>query len=181
VTRFRTFTDSFRTRLMVGYVLIAAVFAIAWGWSLYTPLTQAALRQQTRNLTSVAEAGALVSAKSTATASQIATGLVAHTDLRVTIVAKDGTVLADSQSDATTMENHANRPEIAAALAGKVGTDKRVSRTQGVEELYVAVPATVGGKPVAMRVSQPFTEIDAVAARSRDLRSCRVDRILSDL
>ncbi len=167
MTRFKTLADSFRTRLIVGYVLIAVVFAVAWGWSLYTPLTQAAQRQQTRNLTAVAEAGALVSAKSSTTASQIATGLVANTDLRITIVAADGAVLADSQSDRTKMENHLDRPEIAAALAGKVGSDKRLSRTQGIEELYVAVPATVGGNPVALRVSQPFTEIDAVAVRSR--------------
>lgn len=167
MTRFKTLADSFRTRLFVGYVLIAAVFSLAWGWSLYAPLTEAAMRQQTRNLTAVARAGALVSATSNATASRIATELVANTDLRLTIVAADGRVLADSQSDPKTMENHANRPEIAAALTGRLGSDKRVSRTQGIEELYVALPATVGGKPVALRVSQPFTEIDAVAARSR--------------
>lgn len=167
MTRFRTLADSFRTRLFVGYVLIAVVFSLAWGWSLYAPLTEAALRQQTRNLTAVAQAGALVSAKSTTTASQLASELVGNTDLRLTIVSADGTVLADSQSDERTMSNHADRPEVAAALRGRVGTDKRVSLTRGIEELYVAVPATVSGEPVALRVSQPFTEIDAAAARSR--------------
>ncbi len=167
MTRIATLADSFRTRLIVGYVLIAVVFAVAWGWSLYAPLTQAAERQQTRNLTAVAASGRLVASTSSATASDIASGLVADTDLRVTIVAADGTVLADSQSDPASMENHADRPEVAAALTGEVGTDRRVSRTRGIEELYVAVPATIAGKPGALRVSQPSTEIDEVAARSR--------------
>lgn len=169
MTRIRTLAGSFRARLIVGYVLIAAVFAIAWVWSLYAPLTQAALRQQTRNLTAVARAGALVAEEPSATPGIIANQIVANTDLRLTIVGTDGRVLADSESDPAVMENHGDRREIRAALAGQVGTDRRVSKTQGIEQLYVAVPATVGGQAVALRVSQPFTEIDTVARRSREV------------
>jgi two-component system phosphate regulon sensor histidine kinase PhoR len=169
LTRIRTLAGSFRARLVVGYVLIAAVFAIAWVWSLYAPLTQAALRQQTRNLTAVARAGALVAEQPDATPRTIADELVANTDLRLTIVGADGKVLADSESDPATMENHLGRPEIRAALSGQVGTDRRVSKTQGIDQLYVAVPATVDGQSVALRVSQPFTEIDTVARRSRQV------------
>ncbi len=167
MTRFRTLTGSFRVRLIVGYILIAAVFAVAWIWSLYAPLTQAALRQQTRNLTAVAQAGALVAVDSSATTDLIAHRLVANTDLRLTIVAQDGRVLADSQASPATMENHRDRPEIRAAFAGRIGTARRVSATQGIEELYVAVPAVVSGQPVALRVAQPLTEIEGVVRRSR--------------
>ena len=167
MTRIRTIAGSFRARLVVGYVLIAAVFAVAWVWSLYAPLTQAALRQQTRNLTAVARAGALVAENPNATPASIADQLVEDTDLRLTIVGADGRVLADSESDAAAMENHLDRPEIRAALAGQVGADRRVSKTQSLEQLYVAVPATVAGQSVALRVSQPFTEIETVARRSR--------------
>ena len=163
----RRYADSYRARLVIGYVLIAAVFAGAWAWSLYAPLTQAALRQQQRNLTAVAQAGAMVAAESSATPEQLSRQLVARTDLRLTIVAPDGRVLADSAIDPKTMENHRNRPEIVAALRGTVGVDRRKSQTQGIEELYVAVPATVDGQRVALRVSQPLTEIEAAAARSR--------------
>src|SRR5215831_19970543 len=45
------------------------------------------------------------------------------TETRATIIARDGTVLADSQADPKTMENHAGRPEVAAALKGKIGID----------------------------------------------------------
>jgi two-component system phosphate regulon sensor histidine kinase PhoR len=150
-------------------MLVAVVIAGAWAWSLYTPLTQAALRQQTRNLTAVAQAASLVAAESTASPAQIARRLVARTDLRLTIVAGDGTVLADSAEKPSAMANHASRPEIAAALEGKVGTSRRVSATRGDEELYVAVPANLDGQRVALRVSQPITEIEAVAARSRQM------------
>ena len=163
----RRYADSYRARLVIGYVLIAAVFAGAWAWSLYTPLTQAALHQQQRNLTAVAQAASLVAADSKATPAQLAKQLVARTDLRLTIVAPNGRVLADSAIDPTKMENHIGRPEIVAALSGKVGVDRRRSATQGIDELYVAVPASVGGMRVALRVSQPLTEIEAVAAQSR--------------
>ncbi|HJX83754.1 MAG TPA: hypothetical protein VJ723_05370, partial [Candidatus Angelobacter sp.] len=62
------------------------------------------------------------------------------TEMRATIIARDGTVLADSQADFKTMENHGSRPEVKAALEGMIGTNIRVSKTVGVEFLYLAVP-----------------------------------------
>ncbi len=167
MTRLRTVASSSAARLAIGYVLVAAVFAAAWLWSLYGPLTDAALRQQQRNLTAVAQSGALVAAQSPETPQRIAKQLVARTDLRLTIVAADGHVIADSNFDPGAMENHADRPEIARALSGEIGTARRVSDTAGIEELYVAVPASLAGARVALRVSQPLSEIEAVAARSR--------------
>jgi two-component system phosphate regulon sensor histidine kinase PhoR len=62
-------------------------------------------------------------------------------EARLTVIALDGTVLADSASDPAGMENHADRPEVAAALAGGVGADSRVSDTTDELQSYVAVPA----------------------------------------
>ncbi len=169
MSRLPAFAQSFRGRIVVGYALVALVLASAWAWSLYSPLTQAAVRQQTSNLTAVAQAASLVASESSATPMQVARRLVARTDVRLTIVAGDGVVLADSAEVPSEMDNHANRPEIAAALKGEVGSDRRVSRTRGDDELYVAVPANISGERVALRVSQPITEINAVAARSRSI------------
>ncbi len=58
---------------------------------------------------------------------------------RYTLIAKDGTVLADSDEDADRMENHLARPEIKTALAGGVGMDVRTSPTLGTEWIYAAV------------------------------------------
>ncbi len=70
------------------------------------------------------------------------------TETRTTIIARDGVVLADSEADPKTMENHAGRPEVAAALKGTKGAATRLSHTVGVEFLYVAVPS--GGKVVRL-------------------------------
>lgn len=164
---FRLVPGSLLARLVLGYALITLVFASAWLWSLYGPLTQAALNQQQRNLTAVAQAAALVAAQSQSTPADIAEQLVARTDLRLTIVASDGRVLADSSIDPALMENHLSRPEVATALEGRTGVARRVSRTEGREELYVAVRASLGGDRVALRVSQPLAQIEEIAARSR--------------
>jgi two-component system phosphate regulon sensor histidine kinase PhoR len=42
-------------------------------------------------------------------------------DARITVIGIDGTVLADSVSDPTTMDDHSDRPEVVAALRGEVG------------------------------------------------------------
>lgn len=163
----RQLASSLVGRLVIGYVLVAGVLAGAWIWTLYGPLSDAVLRQQQRNLSAVAQSAALVAAESTATPEQTVKRLVARTDLRMTIVAADGTVIADSQFAPTQMENHAKRPEVAAAINGRVGMDRRVSRTAGNETLYVAVPGTLDGARVAVRVSQPLSEIEAIAAHTR--------------
>ncbi len=140
--------SSYRLRLAVGYLLIVAVFAVAWAWSLFGPLTSAVVEQQQEHLQAVAQAGALVLADSDVDVEEVATRLVARTDLRLTVVAADGTVLADSDEDPSTMENHGGRAEIVAALEGDVGTDRRMSATQGTEQIYVAVPASYEGERV---------------------------------
>jgi two-component system phosphate regulon sensor histidine kinase PhoR len=74
---------------------------------------------------------------------------------RATIIAHDGTVLADSEADPKTMENHAGRPEVAAALKGSNGLSTRVSKTVGIEFLYLAVPS---GDKVA-RLAYPLATL----------------------
>lgn len=58
--------------------------------------------------------------------------------LRATLVAPDGNVLYDSRADASTLPNHADRPEIAQALADGEGFSDRSSETVGYVSLYNA-------------------------------------------
>lgn len=60
-------------------------------------------------------------------------------DTRVTLVADDGTVLYDSDESPVDMANHADRPEIAEALADGDGISERSSSTMGETMLYNAV------------------------------------------
>jgi two-component system, OmpR family, phosphate regulon sensor histidine kinase PhoR len=57
---------------------------------------------------------------------------------RITIVTAKGVVLADTEADPKTMENHSDRPEIREALSGGSGYSIRFSKTIGKEMIYVA-------------------------------------------
>jgi len=74
---------------------------------------------------------------------------------RITIIDSTGKVLADSEANPDTMENHGTRPEFVAALQGQIGSATRLSKTIGVDLLYVAVP-TPGG---AVRMAYPLSSI----------------------
>jgi two-component system, OmpR family, phosphate regulon sensor histidine kinase PhoR len=77
---------------------------------------------------------------------------------RATIIDTSGMVLADSESNPEGMENHASRKEFASALAGKTGSNERLSATLGIPFLYVAAPVSGG----AVRLAYPLSEIEAV-------------------
>lgn len=59
-------------------------------------------------------------------------------NVRITLVAKDGTVIADSQESANKLENHLNRQEIQQAIKNGEATVTRHSDTQGKKVYYFA-------------------------------------------
>lgn len=81
---------------------------------------------------------------------------------RITIIAPDGTVLGDSQEDPTTLENHATRPEVVAALSADVGYATRYSATLHENMMYVAVTITDQGKLLGIaRVALPLAMVQS--------------------
>ncbi len=84
---------------------------------------------------------------------------------RLTLIARDGRVLADSEAEADRMENHANRAEVQLALAGKTGSTRRKSPTLGVPFLYVAVPVTEGALRLAVPLSEIQSQVDSIRRR----------------
>ena len=60
-------------------------------------------------------------------------------ELRLTLVDSSGTVLADTNADPGTMENHGNREEILEALASGRGESSRYSATLTEKTIYCAV------------------------------------------
>jgi two-component system, OmpR family, phosphate regulon sensor histidine kinase PhoR len=90
-------------------------------------------------------------------------------NLRLTLIAHDGTVLADSVADPETMENHASRPEAAQALAGHEGRARRRSATLNQQEVYVAVPLPQSGAAWSrgvVRTALPESRVDSLVAAS---------------
>jgi len=80
---------------------------------------------------------------------------------RITIIDKDGVVLADSEEDPATLDNHSNRPEVIEAFSKGTGSSIRYSATLGYNMMYVAVPITSnGGVAGVARVALPLTQID---------------------
>ncbi len=87
---------------------------------------------------------------------------------RVTIVDPQGTVLADSERDPETMENHANRTEILQAHRGQVGVSVRYSTTLSRDLCYVALTFSYrGAASFILRLAVPLQELDAAVAAVR--------------
>ncbi len=84
---------------------------------------------------------------------------------RLTVIAPDGRVLADSDEDPARMENHNDRPEILAALSGKVVPSLRFSQTLQQNLMYVAIPLEERGKRRGvLRAAIPVTAMDKALA-----------------
>lgn len=93
---------------------------------------------------------------------------MAASGARVTIVAASGLVLADSEADPSTMENHASRPEIRAAFESGEGRSVRHSATIGRDLLYYALRRDLpSGLPIVLRFSSPGQQINLELADFR--------------
>ncbi len=82
---------------------------------------------------------------------------------RLTLIARDGRVLLDSDADPARMENHATRPEVREALQGRVGFSARTSVSVGIRFLYAAGPFEGG----VIRLAVPLREVEAHVSELR--------------
>lgn len=96
----------------------------------------------------------------------LARRIAASAGVRVTLIDATGVVIGESDEDRATMDNHASRPEVAAALAGNQGSAIRFSATVQRDLLYVAVPVRDGGQVVGVaRTALPITTLESFASR----------------
>lgn len=92
----------------------------------------------------------------------------ARAGARLTVIAPDGKVLADSDQRPELMENHAGRPEVQAALAGRTGSARRYSETLDRELLYWALPVKVNRSPgYVLRLAIPAEHVESAVAEVR--------------
>jgi two-component system phosphate regulon sensor histidine kinase PhoR len=90
---------------------------------------------------------------------------------RVTFIGEDGVVIGDSEVLALnlgTLENHRERPEVAAAFNGLTTDNIRYSATTQKRMLYAATKVPGDSKMVA-RVSLPLAWVDQAKSRTRAL------------
>ena len=82
-------------------------------------------------------------------------------EVRITIIAADGTVLGESDDDRTLMDNHSARPEIIQAGQTGQGSSIRYSQTLGANLMYTAVATRLDGKLVGFtRVALPLSQVE---------------------
>lgn len=92
-----------------------------------------------------------------------------RTETRITLVAPDGIVVADSDEDPAVMDNHGTRPEIVASRTNPYGVSRRFSRTVQQSLLYVAITIREGDEVVGtVRTSIPLVDVDAQLAALRN-------------
>ena len=100
-------------------------------------------------------------------APRLADSLGRTLECRVTLMDTSGWVRGDSEVPAPRLggvENHAGRPEMRAALAGRIGRAVRRSRTVGRDLIYVAAPLPRGGPIAVVRLAEPLALVDILNA-----------------
>lgn len=94
--------------------------------------------------------------------------LAASADARMTLVAPDGLVIADSEFDGgalAALDNHNSRAEVIEARRSGEGQSVRYSRSVGTDMLYRARRVDDGPwRGAVVRVAVPFTRVDAARA-----------------
>ncbi|MGH9733976.1 MAG: ATP-binding protein [Candidatus Acidiferrales bacterium] len=96
------------------------------------------------------------------------TGSMSSSGARVTIIASDGRVLADSAHDIETMENHSNRPEFRQAMSSGEGESVRHSHTLDRDLVYWAIRfERPSESPVVIRFATPLAQINSALAEVR--------------
>lgn len=173
---------SIRSRLIISFLLLILVSLSLLGgyilWYFYqhnletlnhSLLTNARITEQ---LIEDAMSGPLEKASLDARLKETAD----KSNIRITIIDNNGTVIADSWENPATMENHLGRPEIAAALTGDTGKSIRYSTTLAQNSMYIAVPVIKNFEILGVvRAASTLAQVDAAF---REIRSALLAAIL---
>jgi len=154
---------SLRTRLLAAFAYVLVLVIVALEVPLVLNVSsrvdaevkaQAAAEAQ---LVAASAAGELQSGR-TENLRRLAAQAAEESGGRVIVVNSDGRVVADS---AGVEGNYRDRPEILAALDGRIAQGRRFSETLGESLLFTAVPVVVGTEVGgAVRVTQSVDAID---------------------
>lgn len=103
--------------------------------------------------------------------------LAADSGVRCTLIAQDGTVLYDSETNAP-LPSHADRPEIQQALAQGSGSCTRESKTMDRETHYYALRVDTPAGVQVLRVGEEVDNIWGLSADTLPLLICALVVIL---
>ncbi|MFA5147415.1 MAG: ATP-binding protein [Candidatus Omnitrophota bacterium] len=146
---------SFRSKLILSYVLVILVSFAFIAFFLDKKLEENSLHNIESSLITQARliedqiTAESIKREDPASLGILVKTLGSRTSCRITVIDRRGMVLADSEKpkqEIAHMENHINRPEVMAALAGNIGIDTRYSSTIKIDMLYVALPLKDDGE-----------------------------------
>lgn len=84
-------------------------------------------------------------------------------ETRITIIAEDGIVLADSRYKPKLMDNHRGRPEVQQVIQGKeFGNSTRRSDTLKQDMFYIAANFSVNGNEMFIRLAKSLAKINTI-------------------
>ncbi len=150
--------------IALAAAVVVAVFAILAFGEAYFASVERDLQARARMVAE--EIGNERILDSTDRLSQLAKSIDQASSTRVTVIARDGTVLANSRKPAWLMENHSDRPEFEVAVRGMTAATRRRSPTLGSVMMYAAAPVRSDGFIVGVaRVSVQASVIDAVSSQ----------------
>jgi two-component system phosphate regulon sensor histidine kinase PhoR len=158
---------SFVQKTAIPYLLVLILGLVGSGISISVYFERFVLENWKTELTSEAElisrqvSVALEESADPTVLAEQAKGFSAITGNRYTLIHANGWVSAESEHEPSSMENHAQRPEVSAALQGRIEPTIRSSTTLHQRFLYVAVPIYQEGEIVAVvRLAKSLTEFD---------------------
>ena len=163
MSRISISTFVFLTYLLVACAVLMAItlFAVGAFRSVYYERVVADMAAQAQ-LTAQAVGDALKSGDYAAVQSYCRKATADNT-VRITIMLKDGRVVADSEHAPGNMANHSEREEMRQALSTGKGQAKRFSETLGTSMFYYALPIIQDGQLLGVaRISLHLDQIQVV-------------------
>ena len=132
-------------KLYAGFALVILFSMLIVGLMVQRQIEQASLKDIRNNLSSQAfilqQSFADMDTQSQNEIQQMVQQIGDRIATRVTLLTRDGVVMADSEFRFDEMDNHLSRPEIISATQSRVGESSRFSTTLQKPMLYVAIKA----------------------------------------
>lgn len=157
---------SFFWKIAIPYVLMILVVMALSTWLVSSFFTNTFQNTMQENLLAEArlianESDSLILENRLIELEQLISDQAKAAEIRITIIQPDGRVLAESDLNPASLENHLDRPEVQNALNGEESTEIRFSNTLLTRMLYAAVPIAHQGKIIGIaRLAMPIRSIE---------------------
>lgn len=157
-------TATFRWKLMASYLLLVLLLGAGLYLYLSMSLERSMVAGTREHLLDEVRVASLMASKEIrdlhADSPALTAAVAKAIRARVTVIAGDGVVMADSElspDEVAKLENHGHRPEVLQAKSSGMGSSMRYSATLRMNMMYVAAPFAGGG---FIRLALPLAELE---------------------